>query len=109
LGAKTDLKLWAGIASGPTAWTFQMLVGYPVAQLTCRWGPGDHEFISLHAISAGALIVTAAGAWLLQRTSPTPSARARFMVRLGILTCVLFAVAIIAMWTPVFFLHDCSS
>jgi hypothetical protein len=109
LGAKTDLILWTGIASGPSAWALQMTIGYPIAQLTCRWGPGDHQFISLHAISVGALLVTAGGAWLLTHTSAAPNPRVRFMAHLGLLVCALFAVVIVAMWAPVFFLHDCAS
>ena len=109
MGPKTDLILWTGIASGPTAWALQMAIGYPIAQLTCRWGPGDHQFISLHAISLAALLVTAGGAWLLTSTAPMSSPRARFMARLGILACAFFALAIVAMWMPVFFLHDCPS
>ena len=101
------MKLLAGMASGPVAWLAQMSIAYPIAQLACRPGPGDHNLVSLHIVSVVALLFAFGGAVMLRRT-PASNGRARFMSRLGILGCVLFAFIVVAVWMPVFFLHDCT-
>jgi hypothetical protein len=110
LGAKTDLKLWAGILAGPAAWIVQLALTYPVAQLTCHAGfPPQHPG-TLHAISVAALAAIVLGAfppWQLRNV--TVDERVRFMAQLGLLMCALFALVVIATWVPPFIIHRCEA
>jgi hypothetical protein len=107
LGSKVDLKLWTGILAGPMAWVAQVGVMYPVAQLTCHSGfPSQHP-AALHATSAVALIAIALAARLSQQQRPSSEQRVRFMAQLGLLTCIVFALVVIATWVPPFILHKC--
>ena len=110
LGSKTDLKLWAGILAGPAAWTAQLALSYPIAQLTCHAGFAPQHPGTLHMISIGALVAVAIGAfvcWPLRReTSPQ---RVRFMAHLGLLMCALFMLIVIATWIPPFIMHNCEA
>ena len=109
MGAKTDLRLWAGILAGPSAWVAQLSLVYPIAQLTCHAGFAPQHPGSLHAISIGALALISSGAvlsWQMRHGSPQ---RVRFMAQLGLLMCVLFALVVIATWVPPFILHNCES
>jgi hypothetical protein len=110
LGARTDLRLWAGMFAGPAAWIAQLSMIYPIAQLTCHAGFAPQHPGTLHSISAGALIAIAAGAvasWPLRHE--TSEQRVRFMSHLGLLTCALFALVVIATWAPVVLMHDCEA
>ena len=107
LGGKTDLKLWTGILAGPMAWVAQLGVMYPIAQLTCHSGFPPQHPAALHAISAGALMVIALAARLPQQLRGDAEQRVRFMARLGLLTCLVFALVVVATWVPPFILHTC--
>ena len=109
LGAKADLKLWAGILAGPSAWVGQLALVYPIAQLTWHAGFAPQHPGTLHLISIAALALTAVGAMLSwqERTGHPP--RVRFMAQLGLLMCALFALVVIATWVPPFILNKCES
>ena len=109
LGAKADLKLWAGILAGPSAWVAQLSLVYPIAQLTCHAGFAPQHPGTLHAISIAALALTAAGAMLSWQMRLGHVPRIRFMAQLGLLMCGLFAVVVIATWVPPFILNNCES
>ena len=110
LGAKVDLKLWIGILAGPSAWVGQLALMYPIAQLTCHSGFVPQHPGTLHAISAGALIAIAAGAFPAWQLRDTPSEqRIRFMAHLGLLMCALFALVVIATWVPPFIVNRCEA
>jgi hypothetical protein len=110
LGAKTDLKLWTGILAGPTAWIFQLALMYPIAQLTCHAGFAPQHPGTLHAISIGALVAIALGAflpWPLRHVEADQ--RVRFMAQLGLLLCALFTFVVLATWLPPFILNKCEA
>jgi hypothetical protein len=110
LGAPTDLKLWTGILVGPFAWTAQLALSYPIAQLTCHTGFASQHPTALHAISVGALIIIAAGAFVSWQVYQRDRAeRVQFMAMLGLLTCALFALVVIATWVPPFVINDCEA
>ena len=109
MGAKIDLKLWTGILGGPAAWIVQVGMMYPIAQLTCHSGfPPQHPG-TLHAISAGALIAIALAAWVPLHLRQASAPRVRFMAHLGLLTCAVFALVVMATWVPPFILHNCEA
>jgi hypothetical protein len=110
LGSKTDLRLWAGILAGPIAWVAQLSLIYPIAQLTCHAGFAPQHAGTLHAISIAALIATVFGAfasWPFRHE--ISEQRVRFMAQLGLLTCALFALVVIATWAPAFIMHNCEA
>lgn len=109
MGATTDLKLWTGILAGPAAWSVQLALSYPIAQVTCHASFASQHPGTLHAIAFGALAAVAAAAWLPRPLRHASHPRVRFMARLGLLTCALFALVVIATWFPVFVLHDCQA
>jgi hypothetical protein len=110
LGAKTDLRLWAGILAGPIAWIAQLSAVYPIAQLTCHAGFAPQHPGTIHAISIAALAATLTGAcasWPLRGESSAQ--RVRFMANLGLLLVALFALVVIATWVPVFVMTNCEA
>lgn len=110
LGTKTDLKLWIGILAGPSAWVIQLALVYPIAQLTCHAGFAPQHPVTIHAISAGALVATVLGGyppWQLRKE--VSQQRVRFMAQLGLLTCALFALIVLATWVPPFIMNNCEA
>ena len=120
MGAETDLKwlsplpLWTGILAGPAAWAFDLTVSYALVKWSCLT---QRETV-LHLLTVVALAGVAAGAfvsWLaLQHSAdavPTdggePRQRAHFMAILGLASCALFALAIVAGAVPRWLLDAC--
>lgn len=110
----TPLPLWSGILAGPVAWALDLTVSYAIVQWTCASGNGA----VLHGITPAALLIVAAGALLsflaLQQSageSPAdgemPQQRARFMAILGLTSCALFAMTIVAGAVPRWVLDAC--
>jgi amino acid transporter len=110
--------LWFGLLAGPIAWSLRLLIGYPLVSVACEQG----ATYLLHLVSAIFLLVTLAGgavAWWSYRrirrgdrreehdTDDWTLERTRFMVLLSLLMSGLFALVILAEWTPVFFTDPC--
>ncbi len=88
----------------------QLLLSYPIAQLTCHTGFAEQHPTAIHSISIGALLVIAGGAFLVWQLERRERAeRVRFMAMLGLLSCALFAIVVIATWVPPFFIHRCEA
>ena len=120
MGAKTDLKwlsplpLWIGILAGPVAWAFDLTASYALVKWTCLT---QHETL-LHLLTVASLVAVGAGAivaWVsLQHSAdamPTdggnPRQRAHFMAILGLTSCALFALTIVAGAIPRWILDAC--
>jgi hypothetical protein len=96
--------------AGPLAWTVQLSLSYPLAQLACHAGIASQHPLALHAISAAALLAVFAGG-LLAATMWRRGVdeRRRFMALLGVLSCVLFAFVVVATWVPSLIMHNCEA
>jgi hypothetical protein len=110
----TPLPLWAGILAGPVAWAFDLEASYAVVKWACH--TQNHGVLPL--ITMVSLAVVLAGvifSWkALNRTSNErstdggqPQQRARFMAVLGLASCALFALQIIAGAIPHWVLDAC--
>ena len=110
----TPLPLWTGILAGPIAWAFDLTASYALVKWVCHTSRyGALQLITLASLA----IVLGAGAvsWAaLRRTAddvPTdggrPRQRARFMAVLGLASCALFALQIIAGAIPHWVLDAC--
>ena len=110
----TPLPLWTGILGGPIVWAFDLTASYAVVKWVCH----TSNYITLPLITTASLamvIGAAAISWVaLMRTTndvPTdggqPRQRARFMAILGLASCGLFALQILAGAIPHFVLDAC--
>jgi hypothetical protein len=108
----SPLALWSGILAGPIAWAIDLEASYALVHWTCF----TRRIDVLHAISVGALLLTALGAgiswiaWQHARALPADDdeiARARFMAMLGMWTALLFAGTIVAAAIPRWVLDAC--
>lgn len=110
----TPLPLWTGIVAGPLAWAFDLTASYAVVHWVCH----TRNYVILPAISIASLAVVVAAtgvSWAaLVQTSgdvPTdggrPRQRARFMAVLGLASCALFALQILAAMIPRWMLDAC--
>ena len=110
-----SLSLWAGVLGAPAAWGLQLQVGYALVPWVCR----THHYWVLHAVTLGFVLLAALGGWLSYRdwqaagrgspdeTDGGATARTRFLGALGMVTCGLFALLIIAQGVASFFLDAC--
>lgn len=117
MGAKTSvgaLGLWSGLATGPMAWSTTLLVNYVLTEQACS--PSLAR--ALPGISGAMLaLVCVAGVWswrtLRRRRAAIPAdatgaaERHDFMGHMALLSCALFAIAIVAQMVPPWILHDC--
>ncbi len=110
----TPLPLWTGILAGPIAWAFDLMASYAVVKWVCH--TRTYGVLPLITIASLAVVVAAAAiSWIaLMRTvndSPTdggqPRQRARFMALLGLASCALFALQILAGAIPHWVLDAC--
>ena len=110
----TPLPLWAGILAGPVAWAFDLEASYAVVKWACHTQNREVlpliTIVSLAVVLAGAIISWKA----LNRTSNDtsmdggqPRQRARFMAVLGVASCALFALQILAGAIPHWMLDAC--
>jgi hypothetical protein len=110
----TPLPLWAGILAGPVAWAFDLEASYAVVKWACH--TQNHGVLPL--ITMVSLTVVLAGAifsWkaLIRTSNETstdggrPRQRARFMAVLGVASCALFALQILAGAIPHWMLDAC--
>jgi hypothetical protein len=110
----SPLSLWTGILAGPIAWALDLSISYAIVKWTCS----SQRQTVLHAISPAALLMIAIGAFAsfmaLRHTAgdhPTdgadPRQRARFMAILGLTSCALFGLTVIAGAIPRWVLDAC--
>jgi hypothetical protein len=110
----TPLPLWTGILAGPIAWAFDLTASYAVVKWVC-YTRSDFILPLITIASLAAVVVGATISWAaLMRTTndvPTdggrPRQRARFMAVLGLASCGLFAVQILAGAIPHWMLDAC--
>ena len=110
----TPLPLWTGILAGPMAWAFNLTASYTSVKWVCH--TGSYGVLPLITVVSLALVgVAAAISWIaLMQTAddvPTdggrPRQRARFMAMLGLASCGLFALQILAGAIPHWVLNAC--
>jgi hypothetical protein len=105
---------WLALLAPPLAWALGLVAKYALVPFVC----GSGDTIWTHVVSIVTLAVaTGAGvlAWGLYQDagrewpgeSAQPVVRSRFMAALGILSAVLFAIAIVAQWITSAFLNPC--
>jgi hypothetical protein len=110
----SPLPLWTGILAGPVAWALDLTLSYAIVRWTCS----SQRTGLLHAISPAALVMVAAGAAVsfmaLRHTAADmpsdggdPRQRARFMAILGLTSCALFSLAVVAGAIPRWVLDAC--
>jgi hypothetical protein len=112
--------LWAGVLTGPTAWSLQIVVNYNLEEIACSagtrevgeiWGVGVAAWILI--VDAVLVVATLAAGGLaircLHSTHPDRSVggRARWMAVVGVLVSALFLVIIASGIAPPFFLDVC--
>jgi hypothetical protein len=110
----TPLPLWTGILAGPIAWAFDLTASYASVTWVCH--TRNYGVLPLITIVSLAIVAGAAAlSWTaLTRTAgdePTdggrPRQRARFMAVLGLTSCGLFALQILAGAIPHWVLDAC--
>jgi hypothetical protein len=110
----TPLPLWTGILAGPIVWAVDLTASYASVKLVCQ--TNDYAILRLITlVSLVAVAVAAAISWMALRQTdndaPTdggrPLQRARFMAALGLASCGLFALQIVAGAIPHWVLDAC--
>jgi hypothetical protein len=110
----TPLPLWTGILAGPIVWAFDLLASYALVKWVCHTNNyGVLKGITI--VSLAIVIAAAALSWIvLARTRQDvpsdggrPRQRARFMAILGLASCALFALQIVAGAIPHWVLDAC--
>jgi len=107
------LPLWTGILAGPIAWAFDLMASYAVVKWVCH--TSHYAILPIITTASLAIVVGAAAiAWnALMHTSNDastggqPRQRARFMAVLGLASCGLFALQILAGAIPHWVLDAC--
>jgi hypothetical protein len=111
----STLGSWFGASAGALAWTAHLLISYALQPAACATG----LTIILHAVTLGALLVTAAGGvvayrdWRAGRAAePTNSGRQEvghrwYMGLSGVLLNALFGFATLLEGLPVAFVNPC--
>jgi len=105
---------WIGVLAGPIALALDQLSSYALVKWTC----GHQHVWVLHAITLAALAAIAGGAfaaWTTFMEAPRDASldggrstdRGRFMGVLGLATCALFAMAVVAMAVPRWMIDAC--
>jgi hypothetical protein len=110
----TPLPLWTGILAGPIAWAVDLTASYALVKWVCHTNsPGVLPLITIASL---AIVVGAAAiSWtaLIRTTNDVPTdggrprQRAHFMAVLGLASCGLFALQIIAGAIPQWVLDAC--
>jgi hypothetical protein len=110
----SPLPLWVGILAGPIAWAFDLMASYAVVKWVCR--TSHYAILPVITTASLAMVIGAAAiSWAaLTRTThdvPTdggqPRQRARFMAVLGLASCGLFVLQILAGAIPHWVLDAC--
>ena len=110
----SPLPLWTGILAGPIAWALDLTSSYALVKPACRMQSAGMlpliPIVCLALVAAGGTLSWAA----LQRTDQDipldggrPRQRARFMAVLGLTSCALFALQILAGGLPLSVINAC--
>lgn len=113
-GGRTIAALWFAVLAGPVAWMLGLNTGYSLVRVACA----KDTNLSLHLVSLATLLLALAGGWMAMREwrragrqwpgeEGGPLHRGRFMAALGVMTSVLFSMAIIAQWVASLFFNPC--
>lgn len=117
-GRDGSALLWAGVLTGPIAWSVQVIVGYGLEEIACRPGSGGNRLIL--GAGVGPIIVWTtvalmaitglAGLLALRRLRHTPDVdevgaqRARWMARAGLIVSGIFGfMLLLGLFGPFFF------
>jgi hypothetical protein len=113
-------RLWAGVLTGPAAWSLQLLINYNLEELACSSasrqsgvlvGLGVETFILLvNVVAAAATVVAGLGALSCLRwksDDESTGQRATWMAGAGVMTSILFLIAILTGFAPTFYLSVC--
>jgi hypothetical protein len=110
----TPLPLWVGILAGPIAWAFDLTASYAVVKWVCQTrGYGVLPLITIASLALVAGAAAISGSALMRTTNDVPTdggrprQRARFMAVLGLASCALFALQIVAGAIPHWVLDAC--
>jgi hypothetical protein len=105
--------LWSGILAGPVAWAFDLLISYALVRWTCA----SQRTSVLHLVALLALVTIGIGAVVAWRALREVSEaigsgnaglqRPRFMAILGLASCALFALTVVAGAIPQFVFDAC--
>ena len=110
----TPLPLWTGILGGPAAWAFDLMASYAVVKWVCH--TRNYAILPLITTASLAMVIGAAAiSWMALRHTALdrstdggqPRQRARFMAVLGLASCGLFALQILAGAIPHWVLDAC--
>jgi hypothetical protein len=108
------LALWAGILLPPFAWFLHQQLSYILVPWACETG---RRFI-LYVVTLAMLLLALGGGLIARQTRQCLGrgepdevggvlARSRFMAVAGVLSSVMFCLAILAQVIPSFILHAC--
>lgn len=100
---RVNIPLWTGVLAGPIAWAADLQARYALVKYVCANGA---EWM-MWVITLAALIVTGFGALCSWRGWVDNSPRVKFMAIGGLLIGATFALSIIAMAIPDFFMRAC--
>jgi heme/copper-type cytochrome/quinol oxidase subunit 2 len=113
--------LWAGVFTGPAAWSLQLLINYNLEEIACSeatqdvgriWGVGVATWILV--VDVVLVVATGLAGSLALRClrrlpadDPTPGGRARWMAAVGVMVSVLFLIVIASGVAPPLMLDVC--
>lgn len=111
-------SLWFGVLTGPFAWAAQIIVLSVVGELNCAsavrdpgvlWGLRLEEAILIANVFL--TVLTAAAGLVsyrcLRSSASSPSGRAEWMARIGVMSSILFLIFILLGFAPQLFLSAC--
>ena len=99
--------LWVGVAAGIVLWTIHLTGMAALTPYICHAG----DLVWYHVLSAGTLVPTLLAiipCWRAWRSEGGPGG-VQYLGALGILLNLIFALAILAEWVPVFMIDACAS
>jgi hypothetical protein len=110
----TDSVAWTGVLGAPLTWFTSQQVSYALVPWVCHGGP----LIAIHLVNLLALLLVAvagaltwrdwrrAGRGVSDELAP-PAGRVAFLGEVGLMSCVLFGLAIVAQMSGAFFFWPC--
>lgn len=110
----TDGVAWTGLLGAPLTWFASQQASYALVPWACHGGP----LIAIHLVNLMALLLVAvagaltwrdwrrAGRGLSDELAP-PAGRGGFLSEVGMMSCGLFGLAILAQMSGAFFFGPC--